>query len=325
MYTLGIDIAKRTFDVALLAEEAITSASFSNDKTGFRKLRKWLKKRGVKQVWACMEATGTYGEGLAYFLHEAGHQVSVVNPMQIKKYADSKLQRNKTDKQDAKLIADYCHRQEPYLWSPPPVERQELQELVRRLDGLIRDHTREKNRLQSGHQSAAVVKSIKSHVRFLAKEIKRLEAEISDHIDQHPALKEDRELLTSIPGIGEKTACHLLGELPDVSRFRSAKQVIAYASLSPSQHQTGAFRRKRTAMTPIGRRSFRYILYFPALVAKKHNPIIRKQAERLQKRGKAKMVIVGAAMRKLLSLVYGVLKTRQPFDPDYYEKTMLSA
>lgn len=314
---LGVDVSKKKFDVALVKEGQWASATFSNDQQGFHKLQRWLKKRQVKEVWACLEATGRYGEELAFDLYESGHQLSIINPVQIKKYAESKLQRNKTDKLDAKLIADYCLRQEPSLWTPPPTEQRELQAMVRRLEALMADRTRELNRLQSGQHPPVVKDSIKNHLAFLEDQIVQLESQINDHIDRHPSLKQDKELLTSIPGIGDKTAARLLGELPNLDSFQSASQLVAYAGLSPHQHHSGSSVHRPGRLTFIGKRSIRHILYFPALVAQRHNPIIHAQKQRLQQRGKKKMVMVGAAMRKLLRLVYGVLKSRKPFDPNY--------
>lgn len=314
---LGVDISKRKFDVALVKEGQWASATFSNDRQGFHKLRRWLKKRKVKNVWACLEATGRYGEELVQALYENGHQVSIVNPVQIKKYAESRLQRNKTDKLDAKLIADYCLRQEPPLWTPLPIEQLELKAMVRRLEALLADRTRELNRLQAGQYPPVVIDSIKSHLSFLDDQIAQLESQINDHIDEHPDLHQNKELLTSIPGIGDKTAARLLGELPDLDGFRSSSQLVAYAGLSPHQHHSGSSVHRPGRLTYIGKRSIRNILFFPALVAQRHNPIIRAQKQRLQQRGKKKMVMVGAAMRKLLQLVYGVLKSRKPFDPNY--------
>ena len=322
---LGIDIAKDSFEVALLSDGQWRSASFENELKGFMKLRRWLKKRKTNQVQACLEATGRYGEALALYLHEADHQVSIVNPARIKKYAESKLLRNKTDKLDARLIADFCLTQQPPLWSPPAEEKRELQELTRRLNARISDRTREMNRLESGFQSEPVRKSIEDSLAFLNQQIAQLEQQISDHINQHPSLKRDHSLLTSIPGIADKSAARLLGEIPDVNLFDSADQVVAYAGLSPRHHVSGSSVRKPSRLTRTGKRSLKAILFFPALAAIRHNPIIQDLASRLAQRGKPKMVIVGAAMRKLLRLVYGILKSGQPFDPNYAVKVQSSA
>lgn len=317
-FILGIDISKDHFDVALYQEtQFLDFAKFSNDNAGFKKLHKWLCKRDADPLRACMEATGRYGDQLALTLYHHGHQVSVVNPARIKKYAESKLQRNKVDHTDAKIIADFCLTQNPPLWKPLPEEVQELQALCRRLNALIEDRTREQNRSQSGIVSDTVKASIKAHLTFLNEQVAELEKQIKQHIQQHPALKNKRDLLLSIPGIGEKTAARILAELPDPSRFDTSAQVVAYGGLSPQQHISGSSVRKRTRLTKTGKRPLKTALYFPAMTAIRLNPIVKALAQRLENRGKEKMVIIGAAMRKLLQLAYGVLKSGQPFDPDF--------
>lgn len=321
MMILGIDIAKDKFDIALYkGKNLIATGQFDNTPAGFKKLSKWLKNKAADQVWACMESTGRYGDALAMYLYQDGHHVSVVNPARIKKYAESKLQRNKTDKLDAKTIADFCHTQEPGLWTPPAPEKRELQEMVRRLNALIKEQTRENNRLKAGLESAVVKASIEANLAFLSIQIARLEEQIQSHIGQYPDLKRDRELLTSIKGIGDKTAAIILAELPDVDNFDNAGQAVAYAGLNPQQHRSGSSVHKQSRLTKTGNQNIKTALYFPALSAMQHNPIIKALALRLEEKGKEKMVIIGAAMRKLLQLAYGVLKSGQPFDPDFATK-----
>ncbi len=315
---LGIDVAKEKVDVALFKDKQfIASGQFSNTLSGFKKLDKWLKHKDSDQVWACMEATGRYGDELATYLYHKAYQVSVVNPARIKKYAESQLQRNKTDKLDARIIADFCRTQEPLLWVPPAPQKRLLQEMGRRLEALIKEQTRERNRLKSGLQSEVVKSSILALLDFLSEQITQLEEQIQAHIDQHSDLKRDQELLITIKGIGKKTAYKILGELPDLNRFDNSGQVVAYASLSPQQHSSGSSVHKRTRLTSTGNQNIKTTLYFPALSAIRFNPIVKDLALRLESRGKEKMVIVGAAMRKLMQLIYGVLKSGQPFDPNY--------
>lgn len=314
---LGIDISKATFDVTLLAVEQERHAVFDNAPEGFATLKDWLARQGVEQVHACLEATGRYGDGLALFLHEAGHEVSIINPARIKKYAESQLRRNKTDKADAAIIADFGQTQPVHRWEPPEPAYQELQALVRHRQAVQAIRQQERNRLQSGIPSQTVQQAIQQHLAFLDDQLADLEQQIADFIDQHPHLRQQRDLLVSIPGIGETTAARLLAEIQDVNRFESARQLAAYTGLTPSCHESGSSVRGRSSLSKTGRVAFRQTLFFPAVNARRWNPIIHVFCQRLEERGKPPMVIICAAMRKLVHIVYGVLKHQQPFDPNY--------
>jgi len=314
---LGIDISKQQFDIVLRQDDRTKTGRFSNNHPGFLKLGRWLKKQGVDTLHACLEATGTYGEELAEFLYAAGHQVSVVNPAQIKAYGQSQLTRNKTDQADARLIADFCATQHPALWTPPAPEWKELQALVRHLDNLKTMRQQERNRLSAGLSSATIEQALHEHIAFLDQQIAALEQQIQDHIDYHPGLKHQQDLLKSIPGIGGRTAFILLAEIRSIPAFASARQLAAFAGLSPRQRRSGTSVRGQTRLSKTGSARLRKALYMPAIVAWRCNPLIATFCQRLATRGKPKMVILGAAMRKLLHLVYGVLKSGRPFDPDY--------
>jgi transposase len=249
-------------------------------------------------------------------LHKAGFAVSVVNPKVTKHYAQAQMQRNKTDKLDARMLAAYCRKEEPRLWEPPSEAEMVLRALTRRLAALQKDRTREINRLKAGKHPQPVQTSMRQMIAFQETQIAKLKAEIQDHIDQNPELKQQQELLTSIPGIGDKTAAVILGELPDVKQFDTAKQVTAYAGLTPQQLQSGKTLRQG-GLTKMGSKHLRTALFLPALYAKQKNPLLAPFAQRLEAAGKGKMTIVGAVMRKLLHLIYGVLKSQQPFDPHY--------
>lgn len=318
-HILGIDIAKATFDVHLVSATERYSGHFDNDAVGFGRLQRWLEKRHVKPSYlhACMEATGRYGVALATFLFEQGYKVSIVNPKATYHHAKGSLLRNKTDKLDARNIADFCAAKKPRAWQPPEQAQVILQALTRRVAALQEDRTREKNRLKSGDQPAVIDKSIKAAIAFFDAQIADLEQQIQQHIDDHSdSLGKQRDLLKSIQGIGDKTAAIMLSELPDVSCFKTAKQVTAYAGLTPEQLQSGKSH-KNGSLIKLGSKRLRTALYFPAIVGMRHNPILRRLAERMAADGKRKMTIVAALMRKLLRLVYGVLKTQTPFDPDY--------
>lgn len=321
---LGIDVSKATLDVALLNGK-VHYGVFDNTEKGFTNLQSWLEKRQVMVGHACLEATGQYGYPAAEYLHRQGYLVSVVNPVRIKAYRKSCLVRNKTDKMDAFVIADFCQRQEPELWSPPDPIYMELRALVRHLDSLMGMRQQERNRSKSGIPSEYVLKMIGEHIALLDEKIEEIKKQISRFMDSHAQLKHQKDLLVSIPGIGELTAAKLLAEIQDVERFHNAKQLAAYAGITPQQNHSGTSVRGKGRMSKTGNIWLRKSLYMPALVAKKHNPIICAFCERLSERGKLPMVVIGAAMRKLLHMVYGILKSGNPFDPAYLEKNTVQA
>jgi transposase len=318
LFSLGIDISKATFNVALLLDNGkLRHKVFANNPNGFQQLSAWLLKHKAPAVHACMEATGTYGEALATYLHQAGHRVSVLNPVIIKGFAISQMSRSKTDKSDATLIARYCEQNHPPAWTPLAPEISELQALVRRLEALLEMLQQERNRLSAGVNSVTVKENIQEHIDYLKEQIDNTEKLIREHIDQHPRLKEQRELLTSIPGIGETTAARFLAEIIDINHYDSARQVAAFAGLIPKHEESGTSVKSQARLSKVGNSRLRKAFYFPAIVARRYNPIIKEQSQRLEKRGKCAMVIIGAAMRKLVHLAYGVLKTGKPFDPLY--------
>lgn len=313
---LGIDIAKLKFNICLLDTKGkLKHKVFANTAAGFQQLAAWLSRQGVPCVHACMEATGAYGEALALHLHQAGHTVSVVNPAAIKAFAGSRLSRTKTDKVDAELIARFCVAQQPPAWTPPAPEVRHLQALVRRLEALIEMRTAEANRLEAIITIVVVKSCVEEHVAYLDQQIEQTQALIRTHINNHPKLKEQSELLDSIPGIGETTAALLLAEITDITQYASARQVAAYAGLVPRERHSGSSVRGRTRLSKIGNSRLRKALYFPAITALRCSPFFKAWAEGLRARGKCKMSVIGAAMRKLIHLAYGVLKTGKPFDP----------
>lgn len=313
---LGIDIAKAKFDVALLtADGKLRRKSCVNTPTGFAELTRWLERHGAPVVHAALEATGTYGDALAHYLADAGHVVSVLNPAVTHAYATSQLARAKTDRLDAELIARYTATHQPPAWTPAPREIRELQALVRRLDALHAMRTQETNRLEAGPLVAAVRTSIETVVATLTAEIETVRQQIRDHLDQHPDLRAQRDLLTSIPGIGEATAAVLIAELFD-KPYRSARQAAAFAGVVPRVCESGTLR-TRGRLVKIGPGRLRKALYFPALTAIRFNPTLRALHTRLRAAGKPPMVIIGAAMRKLIHLAFGVLKSGRPYDSTY--------
>lgn len=315
LHILGIDVSKLKFNVCLIREDGrLRHRVFANTEVGFTELSEWLKKHSVAQVHACLEATGTYGEALATYLHDNGHQVSLVNPAAIKSFAGAQLSRTKTDRVDAELIARFCETQKPQVWTPAAPEVRELQALVRRLDALIEMHTMESNRLSSGVTTTEVKLSIESLILHLEEQIARTEKLIRKQINNHPQLKSERDLLLSIPGLGEATVARLMSEI-NFYQYENAREVAAFAGLIPRLRESGKSVRGRARLAKTGTPRIRHALYFPAITALRCNPVIKEWASGLRERGKCEMQIICAVMRKLLHLAFGVLKSGKPYDP----------
>jgi transposase len=317
---LGIDISKRDFHVSLLKESRATKPKrFTNNIQGFESLHNWLQQQSVVELHACLEATSIYGEALAEFLYGAGFQVSIVNPARIKGFAKSELLRTKTDSVDAALIARFCAAMKPSLWTPTAREVKELQALLRRLESVIEMTTSEPNRLETATPTVAGLTL--AHLEYLKEQQQLIKKLISDHFDQHPHLKQQRDLLTSIPGIGEQTASVLLAEIREISDYDNARQLAAYAGLTPCERSSGTSVKGKTRLSCTGNVRLPKALYMPAVVAMRHNPLLKAMSERLLGRGKVKMQVIGAVMRKLVHLAFGILKSQKPFDPNYLTAT----
>ncbi len=261
-----------------------------------------------------MEATGWYGEPLAEFMHVKSHKVSMVNPFQIKSHGQSKGIRNKTDKIDATCIADFCKVHTPSLWSPMIPEKKRLRSLSRAVNGLKDERTVLNNRLENNTLDVDVVKTLKILVGTFDQQIKHLEKLIIETIMSSTILRKDFDLLKGIKGVGIITIVAILTEMPDVNQFDTAKAYAAYAGLNPRHHQSGSSVFKKCGISKMGGSRIRKALFLPAVVVKNNNEHFQNFCERLAAKGKAGKVIVVAIMRKLLHIIYGILKHQQAFD-----------
>lgn len=314
---LGVDISKKHFDVSLFMDNKHKNKKFSNNEAGFQLLKTWITKYDINKVHVCLESTGFYGEGLSESLYKDGYKVSVVNPSCIKFYAKSRLCRHKTDKLDAQLIAEYCDKYNPNSWKPLPSEIKELRELSRCIDNLKLQHNQMTNQLEKKYKQSEFVSKIWEELAFKIEEkIKALYSEVDVLLAKSKALKEACDNLQTIPGIGKTTTITLLAEIPDINAFKTARQLTAYAGLTPSQKFSGSSVKGKPRLSKLGARRLRKAMFFPALVAKRYNEPIKKFCTNLEKKGKHTFCIVGAAMRKLLQIVFVVLKKNEAFNPN---------
>ena len=307
---VGINIASKKFDVAVMNEQnRFKSKDFSNSLPGFRAHTDWLRSYGTVHV--CMEATGAYTSPLATFLFESDIPVSVENPARIHALALSELVRNKTDKSDAKMISRYCRLYQPPLWKPAPLCVRQLQALMNRLDNLKEMIRAEKNRMLTAE--AIIVDSLQQNITSLSQQLSDIKKSVKEHIESNKELKRNKALLESIPGVSDILSCMFLAYVGDASQFSNNKKLIAWVGLNPMQQESGLWK-GRSKISKKGNIALRKALYMPAVAALTHNPVLVAFKNRLQAKGKLGKSIVCAGMKKLLQLMYGVLKSRIPFD-----------
>ncbi|MBW8308734.1 MAG: transposase [Candidatus Paracaedibacteraceae bacterium] len=310
---IGIDISKSKFDAAYQKEDQKWQrGTFDNTGEGFEAFLKWLGKKDIEICHVVMEATGRYGEDLANFLYVSDCKVSIVNPAQIKYYGRSLLRRTKTDKVDSQLIAEFAQRHELPFWRPLSPNLQSLKDQVRCLEAFKRDEAQTSNRLKSAKDNV-VKKMLEERLRHIQEQREELALAIRTLAHADSVIAAQTHLLMSIPGIGETTALSLLGELPDLSTFKCAKQLAAFAGLNPSIVTSGTSVNRKGKISKTGNKILRKTLFFPAMALMRIDSSLKHFVERLRKKGKRGKVILTAVMRKLMHIIFGILKTQKAF------------
>ena len=325
MISLGVDVSKKKLDGHRLGEELPPKGwkkTVTNDAQGFTGLLKWVQNKSgcdPNQIHIVMEATGPYHELFAQAMYEAGCRVSVVNPARVKHFARGEGIRTKNDKIDAYVLALYGLRHpEQRRWQPEVAEYRQLKALLKRQEAIEMDLRRERNRLEkipATHASTEVLESHQRSIAFLEQELHQLKQHIELHVQQHPTLQKDCALLTSIPGVGTVVALIMVALLQHGQRFESASQAAAYLGLIPIEAESGTSVRHPARLSKTGPAPWRAKLYMPAIVASQHNPDVRALYLRLLARGKSKMAALGAAMRKLVHICFGVIKHQTVYQP----------
>jgi len=302
----GIDISKATVDVCVAGK----TRSFANDLQGYRQVAKYCKAASL----VVMEATGTYHLGLACYLHSRDFKVAVVNPARPCYYAKSLGLRNKTDKVDARVLAEFGRTHELELFVPPTDAELNLCRLVRLRSDLVAQRVQGKNRISDPAVTGFEGSLLAAQAAFLDEQIDQVEREIVRVLKSDEALGRACDLLTSIPGIGAVTAWSILAEVRDVRRFASAKKVAAFAGLCPSLRHSGTSLTGSGKLSRQGCRPLRKALYMAAVAAIRCSGPFEDFYERLLAQRKAKRAALVAVMHKLIRVAYGVLKGGVPFD-----------
>ena len=318
-FFLGIDVGKKDLFCHIIGLEQSYSERFDNSEAGIKLLLKWLKKvSSLAQLSACLEQTGHYGDAIAEALYKLQiNGLYLVNPHRIKAYGMQKLRRNKSDTADAKLIARFLKAEHTELrsWHPRSPGQQKITSLSRYADTLTQDNATLKTRLHAVSEKS-IVTSIKQRIAFQEKQLKAVRKSIAEIIKTEPEILAKNNLLKTIPGIGVVAAQTIIAELPDLAEFEDARQVSAWAGLTPSHHQSGTSGRTQTPITKIGSAHLRRALFMPAMTARENNPLLKIFGDRLKENGKKPKPIIIAIMRKLLHQIYGILKSGQPYNPD---------
>jgi transposase len=312
-HVIGVDVSKKTLDVCAIYGDRIRKKTFTNSESGFKNLMAWMSKLELSDPHICMEATGCYSEPAADFLFDAGYKVSIVNPLPIKSFRMSKMVRQKTDNSDSEVIAKFCLQNNPRLWIPKNRYSKELHEINSYIDFLKIELNRLRSLLEKKYLNETVKKSIDEKINFVKCQVKTLESESQKIITDNEKLQNNFEIITSINGVGPKLALAILADA-DFERFKNGKQYAAFAGVTPSHFESGTSVKGKSRISKIGSSKLRKILYMNALVVKNRNENFADFVKKLEKRGKCAKIIIVAIMRKLMSIIYGMLKNNQKFD-----------
>lgn len=322
MNQAGIDVANESFDIQKRGAEGVTHRIFANTKSGHRQAIAWLK-RGSKQLRVCLEATGIYHLQLALALSRtAGIELMVLNPRAARRFAEAQMVRGKTDKVDARVLLHYLERMLFVPWCAPSEQHLELQSLTHRLSQLTKERVRERSRLhaaeRAGPHTHEAQHDIQVHLRYLQRRHQQLEVKAIALMQQQPLMAQDLALVDTVPGFAPSSAMHVLAELGVLPAQLEPQQWVAQAGLDPRPVESGTSVHSPRHISKQGNARLRGALFFPAMVACRHDPNVRAFYDKLLARGKAKRAAQTAVMRKLLHCIWGILKYRQPWDGDKF-------
>ena len=287
----------------------------SNTKAGFQQL---LKACGSQCLFV-MEATGTYYLALAYYLHEQGAQVAVLNPLVVKRFIQMHLGKGKSDRKDAQWLLRFGQQQEVKCWQPEEAVLVECRQLEQVREQLLKQQTMLRNSLEALQQhpvvSKLVLKQLRHSLRLLDQQVQALEAELLGLLEQRYAT--EMTLLCSIPGIGRKTAGLLLLFAGGFARLDNYRQLIAMAGLSPREHSSGTSIRGRARITKMGGALIRSKLFMCSFAAKKRNRACQALYDRLVAKGKNGKVALIAVCNKLLKQAFAIVKSGVPYQAEF--------
>lgn len=312
---VGVDISKASFDVAIHQDSAYQYAKFSNDEKGFKAFFRLLN--GECQV--VMEASGPYYTRLAFYLHQQGITVSVINPLVIRRFCQMRLSRTKTDRKDAMMIAEYGRSEHPSPWKPDQSYVLELKQMQAATDLLNKSRTsyiRQADAFRSNQiLSKEALTSILKAQKEAEKQMEILQQRMEQIVQKHHGIIYKR--LQSIPGLGKKTSMLLIVVSGGFSKFENSKQMSSYIGLCPRIFESGTSVKGRSRITKMGMSRMRSMLYLCSWSAKRCNKTCRELYERLVAKGKAKMVALIAVTNKLIKQAFAIVKSESLYQENY--------
>lgn len=310
---VGIDVSKKTLDIHYRPFNEYKT--IPNEESGIESLSEELLQKNPSLI--VLESTGGYESLCAAILASKGLPVAVVNPRQTRSFAKAMGILAKTDKIDAQTLAHFAEVAQPKILPPKEAEIEELSQLLQRRQQLILFRTTENNRFLQAR--GAVKKSIQFLLETLHQQIELLDQQIDDILQGSSIWKEKEELYCSAPGVGPQMARTLIAHLPELGTLNQ-REITALVGLAPFNRDSGTHRGKRFIWG--GREKVRSTLYMAALVATRHNPIIRDFYQKLLQRGKLKKVALVACMRKLLIILNSMAKNHSVWNANYAKKIL---
>ena len=334
--SVGFDVSKDNISVCFSQEETgkkfriVSSRTFSSTASGFRQMDAWVRRHANEgtALHLLMEATGVYYEELAYFLREKGYRVAVLLPNKAKAFAKSLNYKSKTDKIDAKVLAQMCLERDLEEWQPASEQWLKIKRLCRERAELLAEKTAVSNRLHAKEHShqpdAQSLKRAKTLLKFLKKQIKEVEQAIENAVEADVQVKQKVDNVCTIKGVGVITAASVIAETNGFALFKNKAQLVSYAGYDLVENQSGSSLNGKTRISKKGNSHIRRCLHFPALVAIKHNIRFKNLYDRVFENTKIKMKGAVAVQRKLLVLIYTLYRKNQPFDPEYNPKKLIA-
>jgi transposase len=311
----GVDISKLVFDVV---DQKGKHEQFSNDLKGFQRFRKSIGEGSL----VVMEATGYYHYRLAQYLYEKGVNVSVVNPLSVKRFLQMKLSKVKTDKSDAKAICEYAQSVKVPLYTAKNTIQAECLQLLSLQDLYLKHRTAIKNKIHGekalGSPSKTVSRSLSQMLKQLEKELLQLDTKLMGLVRK--TQDDQLEGLISIPGIGKKTAMLLIVLTDGFSSFKSARQLCCYTGITPTIRQSGSSIRGRSRISKVGNRKLRSLLFLCSFSACKYNKACRELYERIVAKGKSKKLALIAVCNKLLKQAFAIGKSGGYYNENFVSK-----